>query len=108
MFRTAVLASARAATRACVRRPAAIAAPVARSSIISTKQFALSTSFQAIRCYSASAGLSKDEVQGRIMDLLKNFDKVGRNVAVEEAVANSSQGNGRIKGILMFDVTFCT
>jgi acyl carrier protein len=32
--------------------------------------------FQAVRCYAASAGLSKDEVTGRIMDLLKNFDKV--------------------------------
>merc|ERR1712000_67946 len=30
----------------------------------------------SIRCYSAPSGLSKDEVQGRIMDLLKNFDKV--------------------------------
>ena len=28
------------------------------------------------RCYSAPAGLSKDEVEGRIMDILKNFDKV--------------------------------
>ena len=32
---------------------------------------------QVIRCYSAPAGLSKPEVEGRIMDLLKNFDKVG-------------------------------
>jgi len=98
MFRTAILASARAATRACVRRPAAIAAPVARSSIISTKQFAPFISFQTTRCYSASAGLSKDEVQGRIMDLLKKFDKVGHIFAVEEAIANSIPGNGRIKG----------
>ena len=30
----------------------------------------------SIRFYSAHAGLSQDEVQGRILDLLKNFDKV--------------------------------
>lgn len=30
----------------------------------------------AIRYYSASAGLGKDEVEGRIKDLMKNFDKV--------------------------------
>ncbi|KIV96427.1 Acyl carrier protein, mitochondrial [Exophiala mesophila] len=30
----------------------------------------------SVRCYSASAGLTKDEVQGRIFDVLKNFDKV--------------------------------
>ena len=35
-----------------------------------------STFVSAVRCYSAHAGLSKDEVQGRILDLLKNFDKV--------------------------------
>jgi hypothetical protein len=29
-----------------------------------------------MRCYSAPAGLSKAEVEGRIIDLLKNFDKV--------------------------------
>ena len=29
-----------------------------------------------VRFYSAHAGLGKDEVEGRIMDLLKNFDKV--------------------------------
>ncbi|KAI9785854.1 MAG: hypothetical protein M1816_008181 [Peltula sp. TS41687] len=32
--------------------------------------------FQPARCYSAPAGLSKDEVQSRIMDLLRKFDKV--------------------------------
>ncbi|KAM0794458.1 putative acyl carrier protein [Usnea florida] len=32
--------------------------------------------FSKSRYYSAPAGLSKPEVEGRIMDLLKNFDKV--------------------------------
>ena len=30
----------------------------------------------SLRWYSAPAGLAKEEVQGRIIDLLKNFDKV--------------------------------
>jgi NADH dehydrogenase (ubiquinone) 1 alpha/beta subcomplex 1 len=33
-------------------------------------------SFTAIRSYSAPASLSKDEVEGRIVDLLGGFDKV--------------------------------
>lgn len=32
--------------------------------------------FAAIRSYSAPAKLSKDEVEGRIIELLKGFDKV--------------------------------
>jgi hypothetical protein len=53
-----------------------MARPVARSTFFQPKQTAPSTYFQAVRCYAASAGLSQDEVTGRIMDLLKNFDKV--------------------------------
>ncbi|KAL5120955.1 mitochondrial acyl carrier protein [Pleosporales sp. CAS-2024a] len=53
-----------------------MAFPVARGSFFQPKQIYPSTYFQAVRCYAASAGLSKDEVTGRIMDLLKNFDKV--------------------------------
>jgi hypothetical protein len=53
-----------------------MARPVARTSFFQPKQITPPTYFQAARCYSASAGLSQDEVTGRIMDLLKNFDKV--------------------------------
>lgn len=53
-----------------------MARPVARSSFVQPKQITPSVYFQAVRCYAASAGLSRDEVTGRIMDLLKNFDKV--------------------------------
>ncbi len=45
--------------------------PVARPA-----QFAPRFAFQAVRFYSAPAGLGKDEVEGRIVNLLKNFDKV--------------------------------
>ncbi|KAF1979962.1 acyl carrier protein [Bimuria novae-zelandiae CBS 107.79] len=75
MFRTALLRSARQAVRAAPRWQAPIARPVARSSLFQAKQITPSA-FQAVRCYSASAGLSKEQVEGRIMDLLKNFDKV--------------------------------
>lgn len=76
MFRTALLRSARSAVRAAPRCQAAMARPVARSSFVQPKQITPSVYFQAVRCYAASAGLSRDEVTGRIMDLLKNFDKV--------------------------------
>jgi hypothetical protein len=34
------------------------------------------SAFQPSRSYASHAGLAKDEVQGRILDLLKGFDKV--------------------------------
>ncbi|KAF2195468.1 acyl carrier protein [Zopfia rhizophila CBS 207.26] len=76
MIRTAFLRTARQAIRSAPRYHAPIARPVARSSLFQSKQVAPATYFQAVRSYSAHAGLSKDEVEGRIMDLLKNFDKV--------------------------------
>ncbi|KAF2007809.1 acyl carrier protein [Amniculicola lignicola CBS 123094] len=76
MFRTALFRSARQAVRAAPRCQTAIARPVVPRSLFQQKQIAPAAYFQAVRCYSASAGLSKDEVEGRIMDLLKNFDKV--------------------------------
>lgn len=76
MFRRALLSSARAAARSSAVRPTAIAPRVTPSILRTTRQRAPIAAFQCLRCYSASAGLSKDEVEGRIMDLLKNFDKV--------------------------------
>ncbi|KAF7578020.1 hypothetical protein PtrM4_022600 [Pyrenophora tritici-repentis] len=76
MFRTALLRSARSAVRAAPRCQAAMARPVARSAFAQPRQITPSVYFQAVRCYGASAGLSQDEVTGRIMELLKNFDKV--------------------------------
>ena len=45
----------------------------------------------SVRCYSASAGLTKDEVQGRIFDVLKNFDKVRLSCQNLYILANSPQ-----------------
>ncbi|KAF2088603.1 acyl carrier protein [Saccharata proteae CBS 121410] len=76
MFRTALLRSARSAACSAARFQAPIARPVVSSFLVQSRQQAPAACFQAVRCYSAQAGLSKEEVQGRIIDLLKNFDKV--------------------------------
>ncbi|KAI9731464.1 MAG: hypothetical protein M1818_007854 [Claussenomyces sp. TS43310] len=75
MMRTLLLRSARSVTSQVVRPSAAIAHPVAPSPFVSSAKLAPMV-FHAARCYSAAAGLSKPEVEGRIVDLLKNFDKV--------------------------------
>lgn len=72
MFRTVLLKSARSAASQAVRRAGPITRP---ASAFPTFQYAPSV-FNAARCYSAAAGLAKPEVEGRIVDLLKNFDKV--------------------------------
>ena len=83
MFRNALLRSARSAASQTVRRPsAAIARPAAPSSFIKS-QFSPSP-FQAVRCYSAAAGLQKGEVESRIIDLLNNFDKVCLVIGLRE------------------------
>ncbi|EMC95569.1 hypothetical protein BAUCODRAFT_108959 [Baudoinia panamericana UAMH 10762] len=76
MYRTALLRAARSAAQASsrVQRPAfqrAIQTPFIQPRI-STPAFAIS----AVRCYASSSGLAQEEVTGRILDLLKNFDKV--------------------------------
>ncbi|KAG9954663.1 acyl carrier protein, partial [Aureobasidium melanogenum] len=76
MFRFAVARSARCLAQAAPRVQAPITRRVAPSSFVPSTTAAPSTFVSAVRCYSAHAGLSKDEVQGRILDLLKNFDKV--------------------------------
>ena len=50
--------------------------PSTTSSVIRSTHFAPAASIRGARFYSAPAGLSKNEVEGRIVDLLKNFDKV--------------------------------
>ncbi len=73
MFRSAIVRSLRAsAPRSAIKT----AAPFQiRSSPIAAR-FTPSLVSQTIRCYSAPGGLSKDEIEGRIVNLLKNFDKV--------------------------------
>ncbi|KAJ5973782.1 Acyl carrier protein (ACP) [Penicillium waksmanii] len=76
MFRSAVLRSLRAsAPRVAIKTPAPFQI---RSSPIAARvpQFTPCFVSQSIRAYSAPAGLNKNEVEGRIVNLLKNFDKV--------------------------------
>lgn len=76
MFRTAVIRSAAAATRAI--RPAVQSAPLARTSLVAPRAAFARAGPKAVsvRFYSAATGLNKEEVEGRIFSLLKGFDKV--------------------------------
>ncbi|KAI8624169.1 acyl carrier protein-like protein [Xylariaceae sp. FL1651] len=76
MFRTAILRSAVAASRVAAR-------PVAARSVFVIPRVAVSlapapriATISAVRMYSAASGLKKDEVEGRIMNILNGFDKV--------------------------------
>lgn len=83
MFRTAVLRSARCLVQAAPRAQVSAASRVIPSSFAQSRTAAPSAMIPSIRFYSAHAGLSQDEVQGRILDLLKNFDKVRPNPSLE-------------------------
>ena len=99
MFRTALLRSARSAICAAPRCQASIARPA--RAFVQPKQITPAVYFQSVRGYAASAGLSKDEVEGRIMDLLKNFDKVRRcavAMQVAHSEANGCTGPGCLQG----------
>ncbi|OJJ89637.1 acyl carrier protein [Aspergillus glaucus CBS 516.65] len=74
MFRSAVVRSLRASVPRAVRTPASFqirSSPIARPG-----QFIPRFAYQGVRLYSAPAGLNKEEAEGRIVNLLKNFDKV--------------------------------
>ncbi|KAJ5818709.1 hypothetical protein N7474_004300 [Penicillium riverlandense] len=73
MFRSAIVRSLRASVPRAIRP----STPFLRSSpVVARAQFQPCAVSQAIRFYSAPAGLDKNEVEGRIVNLLKNFDKV--------------------------------
>lgn len=76
MLRAVVIRSARSVVRSgpCIR--ARVSRPSTASPVVRSTHFAPAASITAVRYYSAPAGLSKNEVEGRIIDLLKNFDKV--------------------------------
>jgi hypothetical protein len=71
MFRSAIARSLRASAPRVIKTPAPF--HIRSSPIAAIPQF---TPFQGARLYSAPAGLSKNEAEGRIVNLLKNFDKV--------------------------------
>ncbi|KAI5363985.1 Putative Acyl carrier protein (ACP) [Septoria linicola] len=75
MFRTALLRATRAAAQSSARA-APVARTVVRSPFVTSRVSSPATRIAAIRCYASSSGLGQEEVTGRILDLLKNFDKV--------------------------------
>ncbi|KAF6827249.1 acyl carrier protein [Colletotrichum musicola] len=75
MFRTAVLRSAAAATRA-IRPAVQQSAPLARRSLVAPRAVFAAPKALSVRFYSAATGLNKEEVEGRIFALLQGFDKV--------------------------------
>ena len=81
MFRTALVQSLRCASRVSTRTFAPVSRTIVPTTFVAVTR--ASPSIYAPRFYSASAGLGKDEVEGRIMDILKNFDKVSIGVEVQ-------------------------
>jgi NADH dehydrogenase (ubiquinone) 1 alpha/beta subcomplex 1, acyl-carrier protein len=82
MIKAAILRSARSASRQPSRNFSAIARPALNSSATSSPRF-VPLAFHISRCYSSAAGLAKPEIEGRIVDLLKNFDKVSCADAID-------------------------
>ncbi|KAM0103799.1 mitochondrial acyl carrier protein [Aspergillus fumigatus] len=101
MFRSAVVRSLRASVPRAVRTPAAFqirSSPVARPA-----QFAPRFAYQGVRLYSAPAGLNKEEVEGRIVNLLKNFDKVRSFNFFSLALSGPSDGTAKILPTMVFE-----
>ncbi|KAK5114512.1 hypothetical protein LTR62_002447 [Meristemomyces frigidus] len=76
MFRAAILRAARTASQSAVRAQRPAFQRITQTPFLQSRISTPATSISAIRCYASSSGLGQDEVTGRIMDLLKNFDKV--------------------------------
>ncbi|KAK3718019.1 mitochondrial acyl carrier protein [Vermiconidia calcicola] len=76
MFRTALLRSARCLAQSSARAQQPVVRRAVASPFISTRISTPATSISAVRFYASGSGLGQEEITGRIMDLLKNFDKV--------------------------------
>ncbi|KAM0714354.1 hypothetical protein Q7P37_010141 [Cladosporium fusiforme] len=76
MFRTTIVRSARAVAQASTRSYSTPAFRRAIPTPFAARQIAPVSRITAVRCYAAGSGLNQEEVTGRILDLLKNFDKV--------------------------------
>ncbi|KAK3173509.1 Acyl carrier protein, mitochondrial [Lepraria neglecta] len=76
MIRAALFQSARCASRSVIRTQLPASRAIAPCLSVPSTCYTPTSRYPGIRCYSAPAGLSKTEVEGRIMDMLKNFDKV--------------------------------
>ncbi|EME80910.1 uncharacterized protein MYCFIDRAFT_61135 [Pseudocercospora fijiensis CIRAD86] len=76
MFRTALLRSARCVAQSSTRVAQPAVRTYIRSPFVTSRISTPATRIAAVRCYASASGLRQEEVTGRILDLLKNFDKV--------------------------------
>ena len=76
MIRTALLSSVRCMSTCSVRVQQPIARTIVPGFSVTLARLPPSLKIQSHRWYSAPASLTKDEVEGRIIGILQNFDKV--------------------------------
>ena len=102
MLRTVAVRALRASSARQVARQLTNTRPQSITSSFRFSPITPTFAVSSIRCYSAHAGLSKEEVQGRIMDLLKNFDKVCNSGVCPRgaSITNRVKGYGSVEGIL--------
>lgn len=82
MMRTAILRSARAFVQAAPRVQRPVFQSAVRTPFVSRRIATPAVAISAVRCYASGSGLGQEEVTGRILDLLKNFDKVCDDLGV--------------------------
>ncbi|KAI1082557.1 acyl carrier protein [Whalleya microplaca] len=91
MFRTALIRTAAAAASRAVARPVARHAPARAAAAVFTPAAAPRlAAFQTVRMYSAAAALNREEVEGRIIGILRGFDKVNdpKNIKADAHFSN--------------------
>ncbi|KAK9381886.1 acyl carrier protein-like protein [Kockiozyma suomiensis] len=76
MLRSSIFRSAPAALRRAVSLTAVASPKIAAARPLASRLAAPALPARFARFYSADAGLSRDEVQARILEVVKSFDKV--------------------------------
>ncbi|KAL9610486.1 MAG: hypothetical protein Q9167_004826 [Letrouitia subvulpina] len=84
MIRTALLQTVRCASRIASSSQLPASRSIAPAFSARPTGYYAHGLLRTSRCYSAPAGLTKQEVEGRIIDLLKGFDKVKENSQVSQ------------------------
>lgn len=77
MLRSAIIRASRTLVASSPRLSQSLVRRTVRPSFTNFNTPNTITRVTAVRCYASGSGLSQEEVTGRILDLLKNFDKVG-------------------------------
>lgn len=84
MLRTALFQSLRCASRLSAQAYTPISRTVGPTTYVAVTRALPRLNVLSSRLYSASAGLGREEVEGRIMDIVKNFDKVSNVVRIQQ------------------------